>query len=608
MTLEKQAAESESDEKNVTVRDGPAATGSLTGGALTGGRVGEKALALQKLIGNRAVSRLAKPPAEGSRARTGVGPGADLAGLRLARQATETHVDKWAGTLVDYIVINSVSGRAVFHTASGDEIRGTIATDLQPGTYSVKADRAHADTAHGETMRWVFDTGQTRPGARFLVELEGALPETLVYPETVPVTVTLGLDSTSLQKLVKKLHALVGTRDTSPQASAPADVSQLVASGFTGGHPYDQDFREGCSLLQALTRVDLVEVLTASTDDVRQNLLINFDKARADNLVDDDLLVVLDRLEWKEAAPQKLYVDNFTSFGVDQQSFARDPEREKKGLWNIQIIFYYGNLTPDRAIKLYYDDILDVDVSAPAFNKVGMWGLVYPAALTKATVPRMWDAKKKVRDQIETGNFDFIWTAYSATQMMFDAVMIGSGMLMATIPAATTGGVRSGYRGPFGTGGRKPQEIYDYVNRNPKALSDNGGREYTLGEKLDRLAQTRHLGDDVARVYGAPESNVRGVRSGDYRFVKVDGTEIRADAYHPENANMNKIYDTIMQKSGTQADVVVVELKEGTSTNVSVADAKATADSAISASRESELGLKRVIFVKNGQIIVDVIK
>jgi hypothetical protein len=77
---------------------------------------------------------------------------------------------------------------------------------------------------------------------------------------------------------------------------------------------------------------------------------------------------------------------------------------------------------------------------------------------------------------------------------------------------------------------------------------------------------------------------------------------------HPQNEKLDTIYGRIMEKSGTQADVVVVELKEGTSTNVSVADAKATADSAISASRESGLGLKRVIFVKNGQIIVDVMK
>lgn len=238
-----------------------------------------------------------------------------------------------------------------------------------------------------------------------------------------------------------------------------------------------------------------------------------------------------------------------------------------------------------------------------------MWGLVYPAAFTKATVPRMWDAKKKVRDQIETDNFGFIWTAYDATQMMIDLVMLGSGMLMATIPAATTGRISSGgYRCPFGTGGRKPQEIYDYVNRNPKALTENGGREYRLGEKLDRLAQTRHLGDDVARVYGAAESKVQGVRSGDYQFVKIDGSEIRADALHPENEKLDSIYGRIMQKSGSQADIVVVELSEGTSTNVTVADAKASADSAIAASRESGLGLQRVIFVKNGQIIVDVIK
>jgi hypothetical protein len=325
----------------------------------------------------------------------------------------------------------------------------------------------------------------------------------------------------------------------------------------------------------------------------------------AEGLADEPLLTVVERLEWKEKASEKLYVDSFTSFGIDRNSFSRDPEREKRGLWNVQIIFYYGNLTPERAITVYYDDILDADVKPPAFNRVGPRGLVYPAALTKATVPRMWDAKRKVRDQLEGGNFEFIFTAFQATQAMIDLVLLGSGFLTSTIPAAATGGAGSGgYRGPFGTGGRKPQEIYAYVNRNPRA----DPLEVRLGTELDRLAQTRRLGGDVARVYGAPESNAAGVRSGDYRFVKLDGTEIRADAVHPTTNKTDTIYGRIMQKSGTQADVVVVELSEGTSVNVSSTDAQATADAAIAASRESSLGLQRVIFVKNGQVIVDAVK
>jgi hypothetical protein len=95
-----------------------------------------------------------------------------------------------------------------------------------------------------------------------------------------------------------------------------------------------------------------VQVLSACTSDVRQNLLINFNKALAEALVDDQLLTVLDRLEWADKAATKLYVDNFTSFGVDQKSFSRDPARESKGLWNIQIVFYYSGLTPERAIKV----------------------------------------------------------------------------------------------------------------------------------------------------------------------------------------------------------------------------------------------------------------
>jgi hypothetical protein len=574
---------------------------AVTGSLPTAQSATARVLALQRLAGNRAVSdALERSGSRGLRERVGVTPSR----RRLARDDKPPPVDRFAGTLVDYIVINRSSNSAVFHTATGFEILGSVSTDLQPGSYTVKPDRAHVDRAKGESMRWVFDPGQVREGMRFDVTLKGALPETLVYPETVPVTVTVGVSSAEIRQLIKKLHDLVGTRDRSVSASKPFSVEEFVASGFTGGHPYDGDFKDGCKLLQSLNEADLAEVLAGSTTDVWQNLLINFDKAVADGLADHRLLTMLDRLEWGEKAADKLYVDNFTSYGVDRRSYTRDPEREKRGLWNIQIIFHYANLTPERAISVYYDDILDADVKPPASNSVGLWGLIYPAVLTKGTVPRMWDAKRKVREKMEAGNFEFVFTAFQATQLMIDLVGLGSGFLMRTIPAATTGRGPGGYRGPFGTAGRKPQEIYPYVNRNPKASTN----EVRLGTELDRLAQTRHLGDDVARVYGAAESKVPGVRSGDYRFVKVDGSELRADAVHPKTAKTDGIYGRIMEKSGTQADVVVVELVEGESVNVSVADAQSTADSAIAASRESSLKLQRVIFVKNGEVIVDAVK
>ncbi len=128
----------------------------------------DRILALQRSIGNRAVGRMLR-----SAAQRGV-----------ARQPTATPGDKRAGNLVDYIVINRTSGHAVFHTIYGEPITGSVWTDLQPGTYTVKPSRNLAVKPGGPSMQWVFDPGQVRSGARFDVELTNALPETLMYPDT----------------------------------------------------------------------------------------------------------------------------------------------------------------------------------------------------------------------------------------------------------------------------------------------------------------------------------------------------------------------------------------------------------------------------------------
>jgi hypothetical protein len=534
-------------------------------------------LLLQRQIGNRAVARMVAAERR---------PWQRRLNRQGTAETTTPPVDKRAGSLVDYIVINRTDGHAVFTMVGGEPITGVVWTDLKPGAYSVKADYQHVQySVGGPTMRWVFDPGQVPSGVRFDVSLDGALPETLVYPDSVPVIVTAGATRGELQATIKMVSALLQTE-------------------YAGGN-YDANFKEACGVLSSLNTADLTDVLKALDARFLQNLLIHFNEALKDGLVDERLLTLLQSIEYEQAPSttkyeDKFYVDNFSSWAIDPSSFGRpNPEREKAGKWNIKLIFQYGNLTPERAIVVYADDILDADVKPPAFNHQGEWGLLYPAAFTKGTVPRMWAVKKKAIDQIEEGNYQFILTSYAASQAVLDLVLLGSGMLTRTIPAATTGRISSGLAargGPFGTGGRMPQEMYPYVNRNPRASAE----EIRLGTFLDQQAQTRKL-PDVVRVVGAAESKTPGVRSGDYRFIGFDGGETSADALQPTTGRADNVYSSIMGKT-TQAKVVVVELGAGNSGQISDADALATARAAVHDSSR----LQRVIFVRSGQVIVDV--
>lgn len=96
--------------------------------------------------------------------------------------------DTMAGTLVSSIIIDLRTGRVGFVVpAPKVMILGNVSTDLKPGEYTVRPDF--------ETGRWVFKAkaGQrgVKPGLRFNVSLEGALPWTLAYPDELPVHVGL---------------------------------------------------------------------------------------------------------------------------------------------------------------------------------------------------------------------------------------------------------------------------------------------------------------------------------------------------------------------------------------------------------------------------------
>jgi hypothetical protein len=91
--------------------------------------------------------------------------------------------DTFAGTKITEIVVSLARRRVGFRWSAG-MILGNITTDLKAGTYQLKADVPN--------RKWVIQTQGVKSGVRFDVDLEGADPWTLSYPETLTLTVAPG--------------------------------------------------------------------------------------------------------------------------------------------------------------------------------------------------------------------------------------------------------------------------------------------------------------------------------------------------------------------------------------------------------------------------------
>jgi hypothetical protein len=86
------------------------------------------------------------------------------------------------GTMVSRILIDLRRGRVGFEVGGvTNYIMGTVSTDLRPGEYKVQLD--------AKKSQWNFRRGEVKVGQRFHVELEGADPWKLSYPEWLPVFV-----------------------------------------------------------------------------------------------------------------------------------------------------------------------------------------------------------------------------------------------------------------------------------------------------------------------------------------------------------------------------------------------------------------------------------
>jgi hypothetical protein len=86
------------------------------------------------------------------------------------------------GTMVSRILIDLRRGRVGFEVGGvTNYIMGTVSTDLRPGEYKAQLDPKNS--------QWNFRRGEVKVGQRFHVELEGADPWKLSYPEWLPVFV-----------------------------------------------------------------------------------------------------------------------------------------------------------------------------------------------------------------------------------------------------------------------------------------------------------------------------------------------------------------------------------------------------------------------------------
>ena len=153
----------------------------------TGVSAHRQVLALQRAVGNAAVSRLlqATRPGRGlsAQVKSDVTP-------QIARQPTTKETpaetgkkDPFAGTLVTNITVSLARGRVGFTTPLG-MILGNVKTDLKPGRYKLRPEPAK--------QRWVITEPGVKAGLRFDVELEGADPWTMKYPAEVPLFVAPG--------------------------------------------------------------------------------------------------------------------------------------------------------------------------------------------------------------------------------------------------------------------------------------------------------------------------------------------------------------------------------------------------------------------------------
>jgi hypothetical protein len=146
---------------------------------------------------------------------------------------------------------------------------------------------------------------------------------------------------------------------------------------------------------------------------------------------------VLRALESFTRKPTEYYVDAFDTCQISPASFKADPERQRAGLTNIQLLLTYDIIPPVRALTVYADDITDdsgTDKDPPTY---GPLSLTYPSRLSQGTTPKLFAAKKKAISQLEEQNTEFILTSFKLTAQVLLSVYQAS-ISVAKIEAASS--------------------------------------------------------------------------------------------------------------------------------------------------------------------------
>jgi hypothetical protein len=290
-------------------------------------------------------------------------------------------------TLVTGLVVNLDAPRVALLAADGPPYRGEIDTDLVEGVYAIRPDpRQHL---------WIFEPRQVRSGLRFDLTIDGPDPFSLTYGQPLLLVVTHGLDGDRFDTLAAAVNVIDSAlHDHTPDRWA--------------------DALDYLCLLNAVDLYDLLDELEATHSGVVGDLLLHF--AEAAKLSDlQGQAGVLRALESFARKPSEYYVDGFDSWQVAPKSFAANPERQRAGLTNIQLVLTFDAVPPVRALTVYADDILDDSATEPTPPRYGPLSLTYPTRLTRGTTPKLFAAKQAAIAQIEAQNAEFFTTSFKLT-------------------------------------------------------------------------------------------------------------------------------------------------------------------------------------------------
>ncbi|WP_028004641.1 hypothetical protein [Sinorhizobium meliloti] len=269
--------------------------------------------------------------------------------------------------------VDLYEGRIALLSRHGPPLRGYVTTDLDQGAYTLTVDRPRKVWLIHEVVK---------PGLRFTIDLDGPDPFELDYEQPIVLTAHEGM----------------------PSAANADSMLEIIANLNELSEVAIWNYLTNLSDIMLYDTLDQLWTGETYGQAIIMKLLSSFESAvRA---LDDvhGLARVLRAIESFSAKPAQLYVDAFDSYLVDPDSREPDPEREKQNLSTWQLRLIYSKMVPVRSLVLYTDDILDTSGADPDPPVYGPANLLYPKWLTKATTPRLAEAKRVTLERLAYEN------------------------------------------------------------------------------------------------------------------------------------------------------------------------------------------------------------